>query len=95
MPLQQNFLCPNCKQENAAGNVYCAKCGIKLGALRESTVIVCSRCGTQGTPGARFCGMCGTRLDTFCPNCGSVVPWDSRYCPNCAFLCGEGRPKRR
>jgi len=38
-----------------------------------------------------FCIRCGARLGNVCPNCGAIVPPDSRYCPNCASQTGIGR----
>jgi class 3 adenylate cyclase/tetratricopeptide (TPR) repeat protein len=47
--------CPNCGQENEAGQKFCGNCGTKLAAA-------CPTCGTANPPGNRFCGECGTDL---------------------------------
>jgi predicted amidophosphoribosyltransferase len=53
--------------------------------------IKCNKCGFENADGMRFCITCGARLSSPCPECGALVPPDSRYCPSCACLCGEGR----
>jgi RNA polymerase subunit RPABC4/transcription elongation factor Spt4 len=87
----ETFLCPNCGEENLMDYRFCGACGARLAAGVQQPEKTCSKCDTQNPPDYKFCGTCGVRLDTFCPNCGAVVPADSRYCPNCAYLCGEGR----
>ena len=47
--------CPNCGQENPAGQKFCGNCGKPLAA-------VCSSCGNANPPGQRFCGECGAQL---------------------------------
>ena len=47
--------CPNCGQENEAGQKFCGNCGTKLAAA-------CPTCGTANPPDNRFCGECGTDL---------------------------------
>ena len=53
--------------------------------------IICTNCNSENHKDFKFCTRCGSRLGTPCPQCGAVVPPDSRYCPNCAALCGSGR----
>ena len=53
--------------------------------------IKCTTCNSQNAEGLNFCTTCGTRIGFPCPECGAIVPPDSRYCPSCAFLCGSGR----
>jgi predicted amidophosphoribosyltransferase len=53
--------------------------------------VKCSNCSSFNEIGLRFCVTCGLRLGAPCPQCGLVVPSDSRFCPKCAHLCGEGR----
>ena len=53
--------------------------------------VKCANCNSSNAKGLSFCTNCGSRLGTPCPQCGSIVPPDSRFCPKCAFLCGSGR----
>ncbi len=53
--------------------------------------IKCSHCNTDNAKGFSFCINCGNRIGAPCPQCGGIVPPDSRFCPHCAFLCGSGR----
>jgi RNA polymerase subunit RPABC4/transcription elongation factor Spt4 len=87
----ETFLCPNCGEENLMSYRFCGACGKRLAAGMQQSEKTCSKCGTKNEPDYKFCGTCGVRLDNSCPNCGAVVPADSRYCPNCAYLCGDGR----
>ena len=89
--MPKNFLCPHCGSENLMSNRFCGNCGAMLAAETLQAEKTCSMCNTQNPPNFRFCGYCGVRLDNNCPNCGEIVPPDSRYCPNCAYLCGDGR----
>lgn len=88
--MTKNFLCIQCGAENALNHKFCVNCGIKL-AAEERKAAPCFNCGMENPANYKFCGQCGTKLELTCPNCGEIVPSDSRYCPNCAFLCGEGR----
>jgi len=87
----ETFLCPKCGGENVMGYRFCVTCGEQLAAGTQQSEKTCSKCSTQNPTNYRFCGSCGVRLNSCCPNCGAIVPADSRYCPNCAYLCGEGR----
>jgi RNA polymerase subunit RPABC4/transcription elongation factor Spt4 len=53
--------------------------------------IICEKCSSENEIGMNFCIRCGARLGTVCPNCGGIVPPDSRYCPGCASQIGIGR----
>ncbi len=53
--------------------------------------IKCTSCNSENAEGLRFCITCGSRLGAPCPQCGAIVPPDSRFCPQCASLCGIGR----
>jgi len=53
--------------------------------------ITCFNCGSTNAEGLNFCTNCGSRLGSPCPQCGAIVPPDSRFCPVCALLCGSGR----
>ena len=35
--------------------------------------MICSNCGTENTPGAKFCSECATRLASVCPACGTAI----------------------
>jgi predicted RNA-binding Zn-ribbon protein involved in translation (DUF1610 family) len=87
----ETFLCPKCGEENVMGYRFCVTCGVQLAAGEQQSEETCSKCSTQNPTNYRFCGSCGIRLNISCPNCGAIVPADSRYCHNCAYLCGEGR----
>ena len=54
-------------------------------------VTICTACGTENTPDARFCSACGAPLATLCPECGAPLPADARFCPACgASVAGPG-----
>jgi len=53
--------------------------------------VKCTNCSHDNAKGLNFCVNCGTRLGFPCPQCGAIVPPDSRFCPECASLCGSGR----
>ena len=57
--------------------------------MQETTK--CTKCNTLNSNKFQFCINCGARLGVPCPQCGTIVPPDSRFCPVCAFLCGSGR----
>lgn len=56
-PLQEMQLeaCPHCGELNAAGSLFCGRCGEKLQT-------VCPHCGAPVARGRKFCSRCGTKL---------------------------------
>jgi predicted amidophosphoribosyltransferase len=46
-------------------------------------VALCTNCGTENKPGARFCGGCGTPLVQACPSCGAGIEAGMRFCSDC------------
>ena len=46
--------------------------------------MICSNCGTENRPGAKFCSECATPLAAGCPTCGTVNPPTSKFCSECA-----------
>lgn len=49
------IVCPNCKEQLAAGSKFCNHCGANL-------VTKCPNCGTDVTQGSAFCSNCGQKL---------------------------------
>lgn len=56
-PLQEMQLeaCPHCGELNAAGSLFCGRCG-------ENLQTVCPHCGAPVARGRKFCSRCGTKL---------------------------------
>ncbi|MEO8229035.1 MAG: adenylate/guanylate cyclase domain-containing protein [Chloroflexota bacterium] len=48
------------------------------------TRVICSSCGTENLPGARFCMECATPFAAPCPNCGATNPPAAKFCSECA-----------
>jgi class 3 adenylate cyclase len=46
--------------------------------------LICSNCGTENGPGAKFCSECATPLAAGCPTCGTVNPPTAKFCSECA-----------
>ena len=46
--------------------------------------MICSNCGTENRPGAKFCSECATLLAAGCPTCGSANPPSAKFCSECA-----------
>jgi class 3 adenylate cyclase/tetratricopeptide (TPR) repeat protein/ribosomal protein L40E len=44
---------------------------------------VCTSCGTENPPRARFCMSCGTALAPACPSCGAENPAGAKFCIEC------------
>lgn len=44
---------------------------------------VCSNCGTNLAPNAKFCPECGTKVLTHCPKCNTKLPKTGKFCPEC------------
>jgi class 3 adenylate cyclase/tetratricopeptide (TPR) repeat protein len=49
--------------------------------------MICSNCGTENRPEARFCLKCGARLALACPN-GHPVPAGALFCDQCGAQVG-------
>ena len=47
--------CPQCQNENAAGQKFCGECGTRL-------MLTCAACQATNPPGNKFCGECGAKL---------------------------------
>lgn len=59
--------------------------------------VICSKCGNEVRPGARFCGSCGSPIEelqpaepvieeqTTCPHCGKPIRKDAKFCPSCGL----------
>lgn len=45
--------------------------------------MVCSACGNENKPGARFCAACGKSLTLVCRDCGATLKPGARFCPQC------------
>jgi class 3 adenylate cyclase len=46
--------------------------------------VICSNCGTENRPGAKFCMECATPLAAVCPNCGAANLPAAKFCSECA-----------
>jgi class 3 adenylate cyclase len=46
--------------------------------------VICSTCGNENRPGAKFCSECATPLAAPCPNCGTANPAAAKFCSECA-----------
>ena len=46
--------------------------------------MICSNCGTENRPAAKFCSECATPLAAGCPTCGVVNPPTAKFCSECA-----------
>jgi len=46
--------------------------------------MICSSCGTQNPPGAKFCTECASRLAIACAACGTANSPTAKYCAECA-----------
>ena len=46
--------------------------------------MICSNCGTENAPGAKFCSECATRLAVACPTCGTANGPAAKFCSECA-----------
>jgi class 3 adenylate cyclase len=55
--------------------------------------VICSNCGTDNRPGAKFCMECATPLAAVCPNCGAANLPAAKFCSECATPLG-GSPAR-
>ena len=52
--------------------------------------MICTNCGTENRPGAKFCMECGTPFAAACPNCGTVNPPAAKFCSECATPLRDG-----
>ncbi len=46
--------------------------------------MICTKCGTENQPGARFCMECATPFAATCPNCGAANLPAAKFCSECA-----------
>ncbi|MGC9520278.1 MAG: zinc ribbon domain-containing protein [Anaerolineae bacterium] len=57
------------------------------GEQQRQGTLICSQCGREARPGARFCGACGAPLPTgptmVCEECGAPIGPDDVFCANC------------
>jgi class 3 adenylate cyclase/tetratricopeptide (TPR) repeat protein len=55
--------------------------------------VICSSCGTENRPDAKFCMECGNAFASGCPSCGTVNPPGAKFCSECATpLAGAAAP---
>jgi len=55
--------------------------------------LICTNCGSENRPGAKFCSECATPLAAGCPTCGTVNPPTAKFCSECATpLQADARP---
>jgi class 3 adenylate cyclase len=54
--------------------------------------VVCSNCGTENRPGAKFCMECATPFAAPCSSCGATNPPGAKFCMECATPLGAARP---
>ncbi|MEP7359942.1 MAG: adenylate/guanylate cyclase domain-containing protein [Chloroflexota bacterium] len=52
--------------------------------------MICSNCGSENTPGAKFCNECGATLSAGCPNCGATNKPGAKFCNECGTTLGAG-----
>jgi|SRR5271165_2914095 len=45
--------------------------------------MLCSNCGVENPPGAKFCHECGTSFARVCPSCGTAVLPIAKFCNEC------------
>ena len=51
--------------------------------------VVCSNCGADNPPGARFCISCGTPTTQTCPHCSAANPGSANFCNQCGLKIGS------
>jgi class 3 adenylate cyclase/tetratricopeptide (TPR) repeat protein len=51
--------------------------------------VICSNCGAENIPGAKFCNDCGTALAAGCPNCGATNKPGAKFCNECGTTLGS------
>lgn len=66
---------PKGQAENAKENSPAEK--------KPTQASICSNCGAELVPGAKFCFECGTPVVRRCPSCGEEVPPKWKFCPYC------------
>ena len=57
-----SLICPNCKCQANADELFCSKCGTKLEPA-ESISFYCKGCGKKMDSENRFCGNCGRAIN--------------------------------
>lgn len=82
--------CPKCGAALSAGDVFCMKCGAKVGGDPEPVISsnVCPICGASVSPGDVYCIRCGNQIGGastggVCPNCGTPTEPGDAYCMGC------------
>ncbi len=65
---------------------------LKLGAGRQSTTVVCPRCGAGNRDFVRECQACGYAFFARCPACGEFNPVEARVCDRCGAAMTPGQP---
>ena len=51
--------------------------------------MICSGCGTENLPGAKFCMECGATFNAGCPNCGFANLPGAKFCSECGATLGS------
>ena len=49
----------------------------------------CTSCGAEHFPGDVFCRQCGVQLPQYCPQCGTLIDYPSKFCHKCGASLGE------
>ena len=52
--------------------------------------MVCTNCGTENRPGAKFCTECAAPFAIVCANCGTSNSASAKFCSECATPLGSG-----
>src|SRR5439155_16893859 len=71
----------------STGSVRPYESGRPVPTLR--LVRLCTVCGSESPPEARFCAQCGTALAGTCERCGVELPPTGRFCPSCGAPVAE------
>ena len=54
--------------------------------------MLCSSCGVENEPSAKFCSECGSPLARACPNCHSAVQSTAKFCSECGTTLAQPGP---
>ena len=57
--------------------------------------VICTNCGTENVPGAKFCTECGTALAVVCPACRTGNAPGAKFCSECATPLVASAPTSR
>ena len=67
---------------------------LKLGSVHQlnggAWSLVCSHCGVESRPGAKFCRSCGTPIGLSCPACGAAAEVGDEFCQECGVSLAGG-----